>query len=384
MTELYVHLPFCRSKCLYCDFASWAGQEERMGEYVDAVLREGKARAVALGNPAVDTVFLGGGTPSVLPAALLDQLLEGLLRLFPLKPGAEFTTEANPGTLTRPWLETAAAHGINRLSLGMQALQPSLLRTLGRIHDFDQVQQSVALARACGLQNISLDLMFGLPGQSRAMWRASLEAALSLEPQHLSCYGLIPEEGTQLSAMLQDGQLTLPDEEEERLMYDDCLTLLQEQGYRQYEISNFAKPGYACRHNLGYWRQVPYLGLGASAASMLPAETADVAYQRQTNPRSIPAYLSMVRDGTWTQRETEPVTRAEARFETMMLGLRTMEGVSESTFLALHGVSLAACYGPRLQVLKSRGLLEYADGRWFLTRRGMDIQNSVLVELMDD
>lgn len=383
--ELYIHLPFCRSKCLYCDFASWAGQEAHMDAYVDDVLLEAQARAEELGAIApMSTAFLGGGTPSILPAPLLQKLLEGVQALFPLAQGAEFTSEANPGTITAEWLDIAVACGVNRLSLGMQALQPELLRTLGRIHDFRQVEQAVRMAREAGLQNISLDLMFGLPGQTLAMWQETLAAALSLHPQHLSCYGLIPEEGTPLMNQLASGTLKLPEEDVERQMYDNCLKILQAHGMEQYEISNFALPGRACQHNLGYWRQIPYLGLGASAASMLPCSGPETAYTRQTNPRSIASYRAMIRAESWQQRDVERVSPAEARFETMMLGLRTTAGVSEKEFERMHGRVLQACYGSRLAALQNRGLLEHADGRWFLTRRGMDIQNSVLVELMDD
>ena len=381
--ELYLHLPFCAKKCRYCDFASYAGREGDMPAYVEAVLREAQARAEQLGTTPVETVFLGGGTPSLLPAPQLSRLLDGVSRFFPVQPGAEFTCEANPGTLTRPWLDTAVAHGVNRLSLGMQAYQPELLAMLGRIHDFGQVERSVAMAREAGISSISLDLMFGLPGQTAAQWRETLQAALSLHPQHLSCYGLIPEEGTPLKADLDAGRLSLPEEDVERAMYDAALTTLAEAGYVQYEISNFALPGYACRHNLGYWRQVPYLGLGAAASSMLPG-SGSAAYLRETNPPGLSQYMDMVLSGTWQARERIAVSPAEARFETMMLGLRTTEGVSEATFAAMHSVTLEACYGKRLWTLAHEGLVRHENGCWRLTRRGMDVQNAVLVELMDD
>lgn len=382
--ELYLHLPFCRSKCLYCDFASWAGAESLMPDYVSAVLAEADARAKEIGRREMETVFLGGGTPSVLPHEQLQRLLRGVTELFPPARSAEFTTEANPGTLTKQWLDTAVACGVNRLSMGMQAYQPELLRTIGRIHDFEQVEQSVRLARECGIDNLNLDLMFGLPGQTRVMWLETLEAALSLYPQHVSCYGLIPEEGTPLETMLRDGRLSLPDEEDERQMYDDCIAALKKHGFEQYEISNFALPGNRCRHNLGYWNQTRYLGLGASAASMLDTREPGMAYSRQTNPRTIGDYVRMARDRAWEMRQCEPVSCAEARFETMMLGLRTSDGVSEDEFWRMHGARLTDCYGGKLTLMRERGLLAHEQGRWTLTRRGMDIQNSILVELMEE
>lgn len=381
--ELYVHIPFCRQKCRYCDFASYAGCENRMDAYVDALLAEAAVQSQRLHHPKVETVFLGGGTPSLLTGELLSRLLTGLHALFQIAPDAEFTSEANPGTLTAQWLTAALQGGVNRLSMGMQALQPELLRTLGRIHDFSQVQQSIGLARSMGFSNLSLDLMFGLPGQTRQHWQETLEAALSLNPQHLSCYGLIPEEGTPLKADLDAGRLTLPDEETERIMYDDALSILSAHGFQQYEISNFALPGYACQHNLGYWRQVPYLGLGASASSML-TDSPSAAYTRETNPPRLADYLRMVQDAHWSDREVIPVSAGEARFETMMLGLRTNEGVSASGFQKMHGIPLAEQYGTRLDSLRQRGLVSFTDGCWRLTRHGMDVQNAILVELMDD
>lgn len=380
--ELYIHIPFCKSKCRYCDFASYPGREGCMSAYVDALLTEARIRADALQHPAMETVFIGGGTPSLLPAEELDRLLSGLKALFPVADGAEFTSEANPGTLTEAWLDVAVRHGVNRISMGMQAYQPELLRTLGRIHDFAQVEASVQLCRAHGIHDLNLDLMFGLPGQTPAQWLETLHAALSLHPHHLSCYGLIPEEGTPLMADLTAGRLTLPDEEDERRMYDDTLRILAQHGFEQYEISNFALPGHACRHNLGYWRQIPYLGLGASASSMLPDR--DVFCLRETNPAALDAYSQLVDRQDWSAREIVPVSAADARFETIMLGLRTTRGVAEEDFFALHGVTLESCYGARLRPMEVQGLVAHQDGCWRLTRRGMDVQNAVLVELMDE
>lgn len=382
--ELYIHLPFCRQKCRYCDFPSWAGCGELMPSYVDALLAEAAFQSRKYGRLAMETVFIGGGTPSLLPPDLLDRLLTGLRRLFELPAGIEFTSEANPGTLTDEWLSVAVPGGVNRLSLGMQAYQPDMLTMLGRIHDFSQVEASVVIARQSGIENINLDLMFGLPGQTASMWRETLEAALSLHPEHLSCYGLIPEDGTPLKADLDAGRLALPPEDAERAMYDDTLQILSAHGYEQYEISNFAQPGHACRHNLGYWRQVPYLGLGASAASCLSDDDASNAYSRYANPADLHDYLDMVKKADWSKRICTRVSFADARFETMMLGLRTTQGVSEAAFLDRHGISLADCYGPRLQELMQRDLIAWQDGWCRLTRRGMDIQNAVLIELLDD
>lgn len=382
--ELYLHIPFCRQKCAYCDFASWAGREAWIPAYVTAVLREAEQARMALGPQGLITAFIGGGTPSLLPVDALRRLLRGVQALFPLEAGAEFTSEANPGTLTPQWLDAALSLGVNRLSLGMQAAQEPILRALGRIHTMAQVRESVAMARRAGMQNLSLDLMFGLPGQTLADWSESIDAALALEPEHLSCYGLIPEEGTPLGDAIARGEVELPPEETERAMYDLALERLRRAGFLQYEISNFARPGYACAHNLGYWRQTPYLGLGVAAASMLPGTDPEEAYRRRTNVRDLAAYLRQGQAGRFIPAEEERITPAQARFESMMLGLRTCEGVSERAFLTMHGIPLEEVYGQRLRALAQRGLTEKAGEWWRLTRRGMDVQNAVLVELMEE
>ena len=378
--ELYIHIPYCRQKCRYCDFASYAGQESTMEAYVDALLLEADAMAPYAKDTPIQTVFIGGGTPSTLPAPLLKKLLTGLHERFFLPAGIEFTAEANPGTLTPEWLEAAISSGVNRLSMGMQVAQPELLRTLGRIHRYEDVAASVRLARSMGISNLSVDLMFGLPGQTPEMWRESLDAALSLKLDHMSCYGLIPEDGTPLKHDLDTGRLTLPDEADERLMYDDTLRILAQHGYAQYEISNFAKPGYACQHNIGYWTRVPYIGLGASAASFLQTKSGGL---RLTNPASIREYIAMAEEQAWRRRERTLLLPEDARFESLMLGLRMTRGVSEAEFAAMHSITLDDYCGDILRQQEARGLLLPEEGRWALTRRGMDVQNAILVEIME-
>ena len=382
---LYVHLPFCRQKCRYCDFASFPGLESRMEEYVRALLSEAEQTACEVQEP-VDTVYFGGGTPSLLPPALMELLTLGLRERLPLSSVSEWTSEANPGTLTPSWLNAAMEGGVNRLSLGMQAGQDRLLRLLGRIHDEKAVEESVLLARSAGIRNLNLDLIFGLPTQTCAEWRETLEKAFSLGPEHLSAYGLIPEEGTPLWNDLQSGMLSLPEPEEERTMYEDLLRETAKRGYLQYEISNFAREGMACRHNLGYWDQTPYLGLGLSAASLLrKTRSGDgLRYFRRTNTSSPENYLRGIREKHPVFSEESRIDPAEARFETMMLGLRRTRGVRDREFLEAHGVSVESCYGEKLRKLCRQGLLERGGDAWRLTRRGMDLQNQALVELMDD
>ena len=378
--ELYIHIPYCRQKCRYCDFASYAGQERTMEAYVDALLREADAMAAYAKDTPIQTVFIGGGTPSTLPASLLKKLLTGLHERFILPAGIEFTSEANPGTLTPEWLESVTTGGVNRISMGMQASQPELLQTLGRIHSYEDVVDSVRLARSMGIANISVDLMFGLPGQTPDMWRESLDAALALKGEHMSCYGLIPEDGTPLKRDLDAGRLCLPAEADERQMYDDTLRILAQHGYQQYEISNFAKPGRECQHNIGYWTRVPYIGLGASAASFLQTKSGGL---RLTNPASIREYIAMAEEQAWRRRERTSLLPEDARFESLMLGLRMTRGVSEADFAVMHGLSLEDYCGGILHQQEKRGLLLHQDGRWTLTRRGMDVQNAILVEIME-
>ena len=381
---LYVHIPFCRQKCRYCSFVSFPGQEAQAEAYVRLLLKEAENRIREFTGP-VHTVFIGGGTPSLLPPDLLSLLASSLFSSLPSVAVQEFTVEANPGTVTRSWIEAARNAGVNRLSLGMQAFQPELLTLLGRIHSYSDVEETVRLAREYGFTNLNLDLMFGIPGQSLASWKETLEAALALDPVHISAYGLIPEENTPLYRDLESGRLSLPDPDLEREMYDLALSMLSARGLRQYEVSNFALPGYECRHNIGYWKQVPYVGLGISAASMqiLQSGASGMVCRRRTNPSGFSAYENMV-NGKGGPAEDVTVSPAEARFETLMLGLRMNEGVRESDFERLHGVSLGQVYGEKLKSLEAGGLLVCEDHCWKLTRRGFDIQNAILVELMED
>ena len=351
-----------------------------MEAYVDALLREADAMAAPAQGKIIQTAYIGGGTPSTLPPPLLRRLLTGLRERFTIPAGIELTSEANPGTLTTAWLEAALEGGVNRLSLGMQAYQPALLTMLGRIHTFEDAAASVRLARQMGMERLSVDLMFGLPGQTPAMWRETLDAALSLGVEHISCYGLIPEDGTPLKRDLDAGRLILPAEEDERRMYDDALNILAQAGFEQYEISSFAKPGHACRHNIGYWKRVPYIGLGAAAASFLPTKRGGL---RLTNPSGIRDYIAMVDEQAWRRRDRTSLMPEDARFESLMLGLRMTQGVSEAEFTAMHGLTLDAYCGDVLRAQAQRGLLVYRDGYWALTRRGMDVQNAILVEILE-
>ena len=382
--ELYVHIPFCKQKCRYCSFTSFTAQESRLEKYVDLIVREAELRRPEAKEP-VRTVYIGGGTPSLLSPALIRKLVTGLRDQFCFDSVEEFSVEANPGTVTQEWIDTAVALGISRISFGMQAFQDRLLQMLGRIHRFGDVADSVRRARAAGIDNISLDLMFGLPEQTMDDWKETTDAALSLHPSHLSAYGLIPEEGTLLFRDLEAGKLTLPDPEVERDMYNLVIRQTASSGLYQYEISSFACESRECMHNIGYWTQVPYLGLGVSAASMngIAFTPEGMSYYRSVNPEKLDTYEKMIAKGL-PFPSGERVGAHEARFETVMLGLRMNRGISDEDFTLKHGVTPEYCWGEKLHEMEKRGLIIHENGSWRLTARGFDIQNSVLVELMDD
>jgi oxygen-independent coproporphyrinogen III oxidase len=366
---LYVHVPFCVSKCAYCDFASFAGREADIPRYVDAVVREITRRGAETGHPVADTIFLGGGTPSLLDEVQATRILDALSGAFPSEQGAEITCECNPGTLTTPFAEALRKAGVNRLSMGAQARQTRLLRLLGRIHDWEQVIASVETARRAGFDNINLDLMVGLPSQTVSDVRETLEAAIAISPTHVSCYGLIVEEGTPICRDITAGKLALPDEEMDRDMYELARQTLTEHGFQQYEISNFAREGYQCRHNVGCWTRVPYLGFGCAAHSFFNE-------CRTMNPSTLDAYLA------GEEPKMEQISKEEARFESMMLGLRMTRGVKDEDFTRMHGLSIREAFGEKLDKPIGGGLLEWREGVLRLTRLGMDLQNSVLVDLM--
>lgn len=364
---LYVHIPFCKQKCAYCDFSSYAGRECDMERYIHHLIDEISEKASK--EYQIDTLFIGGGTPSLLPPDLMEKLLSALHSSFFFSPNAECTCECNPGTVTKDFLTILKQNGINRLSFGAQASQPGLLSLLGRIHTWAQVKESVDMAHQAGFDNINLDLMLGLPEQTVEDLSETLDSALALSPFHLSCYGLIVEEGTKMYAMVESGKWHLPNEDTEREMYELCRKRLTDYGMIQYEISNFSLPGHTCRHNTDCWSRKEYLGFGCAACSFLDEK-------RYQNPSNLDDYLS------GKAPEIIPISREDARFESIMLGLRMMKGVSLSQFQAMHGVDLMDIYGDRLQKSFSLGLVVLQDGYLRLTRKGMDVQNTVLVELL--
>ncbi len=367
---VYVHIPFCLSKCHYCAFCSFPGANaETMAMYKDALLKEIGSCTHHLNE--TKSVFFGGGTPTVLPVGYLLEILEALAK-FKISQHAEITTEANPGTVSYDYLRSLREGGFNRLSLGAQAMNDALLKKIGRRHSLRDLYESYNAAQRAGFSNINIDLMFGLPSQAMEDWAQTLEAATSLKPTHISCYSLSVEED---SAFGRDKSLSFPSEDCDREMYWYAVDYLTGKGYEHYEISNFAAKtpeGLAvCNHNLGYWQRQDYLGFGLSAHSFY-------GNARFHNTYDLQEYLS----GNGVGIQDEVVTRQSAMEEFMFLGLRIMKGIRLDEFKERFGVDARAVYGQVIEKLKAKGLLEVSDGNLSLTRKGTDVSNKVMAEFL--
>ena len=387
--ELYIHIPFCVRKCGYCDFVSAPAGREVQQAYMERLWEE--IEKSVNGETLVSSVFFGGGTPSLIEPLLIEETLNRIRRRFFLSPDVEISMEANPGTLTKEALQIYKRAGVNRLSIGLQSAHNKELSMLGRIHTWEEFKESFSLARRAGFENLNVDLMAALPGQTVESFSESLRAVLALSPEHLSVYRLIIEEetpfyepyGKQAEARAEGREEAairpLPSEEDERTMYRITEELLGKAGYDHYEISNYSKPGYACRHNIGYWTGTPYLGFGISAASYIEEK-------RFHNTSDREEYLS--RPFSEIRSLEEQVTRPRAMEEFLFLGLRMMCGVSEQRFLERFGITMEAVYGETLKTLSGEGLLEaYQKGTerfWRLTEHGIDVSNYVLAEFLLD
>ncbi|BCV20560.1 radical SAM family heme chaperone HemW [Moorella sp. Hama-1] len=370
---LYIHIPFCARKCNYCDFVSYPGQTpEVMAAYCRHLAEEMELAAGTWQPGPAATIFLGGGTPTLLPAARLAEVLEATENYFGRQPGGEVSVEANPGTVTREKLRVLRAAGVNRLSLGVQSFADDLLAAMGRIHRRQDIYQAYDLARGAGFKNINLDLIFGLPGQTLAAWRATLKETIALRPEHIAVYGLQVEEKTPWGRLAAAGRLDRPGEDLELAMYQEARAVLAAAGYQQYEISNFARPGYQCRHNLTYWQNRPYLGLGAAAASSWQG-------QHWQNYSDLQQYGAAVAAGRLPRAEIETLTRRQQMGETMFLGLRLLEGVDLEVFRQRFGADARQVYARELARLYRAGLVEEGAGRLRLTARGLPLANEVFV-----
>ncbi len=373
---VYLHIPFCRSKCRYCDFTSFAGQEELMASYVAALIKEIKLQSAALSDYVVDTIFFGGGTPTLVGAAMVHEILETLARYYRIDPQAEITVEGNPATVEQGEPALLRRAGVNRFSLGAQSFNEKLLRVLGRIHNSDDVLRTYENLRSAGFANINLDLIYGVPYQTHAAWLADLQKAILLKPEHLSLYGLQLEEGTPLERDVIQGRLSEPDEDETARMYISADALAVESGYHHYEISNFAMPGRECRHNLKYWHYQPYIGFGCAAHSF-------VAGVRTANVASLADYLERMAKGQTAAIAQEHICGSEEISEYAMLAFRTSKGVNEAEFRRRFGTELNLMM-PKVEDFLHEGLLVRENGAVRMTPKAWQISNFILARILPD
>ena len=370
--ELYVHIPFCVRKCQYCDFLSGPSDEETKDRYIEALLKEIRA-AEHTEDYEIVSVFIGGGTPSALKAEAIASIMRTLQEQFFFCEDTEVTIEANPGTVDLEKLTIYRNVGINRLSLGLQSTDAEELKLLGRIHSYEEFLKSYEWAREAGFSNINIDLMFAIPGQTGEAWRQHLYQVAELNPEHISAYSLIIEEGTPFA----EQNLDLPDEDTEYQMYEDTAEILERYGYRQYEISNYAKQGYMCRHNAGYWQRLEYLGFGLGASSLYGG-------MRFSNTHQMQEYLKESRNPDQIRKDVTVLSRNEQIEEFMFLGLRMTEGISEKKFEENFDVRLMDVYGDILQKYEETGFMEHIETKWRLTRKGIHVSNHILADFLLD
>lgn len=379
MNSIYIHIPFCRSKCRYCSFVSFPGLDSLHERYSLALCREIERYADSTGSSplssTIDTIFFGGGTPTVLEPRRLTAILDSCRQRFEIDPAAEISLEVNPDTVSLEDLYGLKAAGFNRISFGVQSFIDEELQTLGRIHHGQRAKQVVSDARTAGFDNLSLDLMYGLPGQTAATWRQTMECAMSLAPDHLSAYQLSIDEDTAFAELAGRGELQIPGED--LVLEMDAVTaeITGNAGLEQYEISNYARPGYTCRHNLIYWNNQEYLGFGAGSVSYRDG----VRTGRIKDPKT---YCSMIEQGRESIETSEQLDRIDSFKETVIMGLRLHTGVSERRLQQRYGSGLSEVYGATLDILTEGGLVMFQDDFLRLTDRGRLLANLVMAELV--
>ncbi len=377
--SIYIHIPFCVRKCLYCDFLSFTASAGEIESYVNLLVQEIEEQSVFYRDHRVISVFLGGGTPSILPAEEIGRILQAVRENYRMTDEVEITMECNPGTVTAEKLGNYITYGINRLSIGLQSTQDEELARIGRIHDYEMFLHTYRAARTAGFVNINIDLMAALPGQSIASYRESLERVADLAPEHISAYSLILEEGTPLYE--RKGQYSFPTEDEDREMYQMTKEYLAERGYQRYEISNYAREGFACRHNQVYWQRGDYVGFGLGAASMV----GDVRWSAPESMKEYKDYVENMRtctENVFQQAGVQVLTMQEQMEECMFLGLRMMCGVGCQDFYEKFGCTMEAVYGPVIEKMISQNLLQKENGYIKLTDRGIDVSNYVMAEFL--
>lgn len=382
--ELYIHVPFCIKKCAYCDFLSAPAGEEERQRYVETMIKEIQGYRKKYQEYCVTTIFVGGGTPSVLSGEQIKEVFNALRASFVIDTQAEITIEVNPGTVTEEKVEAWMQAGVNRISIGLQSVNDEELQMLGRMHTYKDFLNTYHLLRDKGFNNLNIDLISAIPGQTLESWKKTLSTVAELEPEHISAYSLIVEEGTPFYTIYgeggADGNLEsmvqpLPDEETERFIYEETETILQKYGYDRYEISNYAKPGYACRHNEGYWRRVNYLGVGLGASSL-------IENQRFRNFSTYDTYMDAIQNQKLFHEEVESLSVTDEMEEFIFLGLRMMSGISREEFQKKFGKKIETVYEKQIQQLKKDGLIEFVENRIRLTKRGIDISNYVFEQFL--
>ncbi len=374
---LYIHIPFCKKKCFYCDFNSYQRKEYLVDSYFRSLNREAELLLKDLEHEEFTTVFIGGGTPSYVDESYISGILAECRKRFNLSKAGEVSIETNPGTLDYGKLKAYREAGVNRLSIGLQACQDKLLSKLGRIHNFTQFKEGYRLAREAGFENINIDLIFGLPGQTITEWEETLNIVTSLRPEHVSCYSLKIEEGTRFYDLYgSEAKVNeLPQEDEEREMYRKSISILKESGYKHYEISNFSLPGYECRQNLIYWRCEPYIGMGAGAHSYY-------GNSRFCNETSLEGYIKEVNLERLPRRDIQKIDKKESMSEYIILGLRLIDGVKKNGFSEKYGMYLEDIYNTEINKLTEAGLIQSDHEGIRLTDRGLNFANIVMSEFL--
>ena len=373
---IYIHIPFCVHKCIYCDFLSAPAGDAVKYAYTRALINEIRNTADRQVKDKITSIFFGGGTPSVLPDGCIADILAAVRDCFDVLDDAEITMECNPGTVNESRLSEYRAAGVNRLSFGLQSADNNELKKLGRIHTFEQFEESFRLARAAGFNNINVDLMSAIPGQTEATLENTFDKVTALQPEHISVYSLILEEGTYLADNI-DKFPPVPDEEEDRRMYHITKQILENAGYERYEISNYSRPGFECRHNLLYWNRGEYYGFGCSAAGF----TENVRY---SDIRDVKKYIELNGDIGKLHENIEILTKEDAMEEFMFLGLRMMQGVSVSEFQILYGHTIEEVYGSVLNKWQNTGYLIRQNGYIRLTEKGIDVSNVIMADFLLD
>ncbi len=368
---LYIHIPFCKQKCFYCDFPSYASLDHLKDDYVEALCKEIEEKVI---DYKIKSIFIGGGTPSYLETNQIYKLLKTISKLN-LTENMEFTMECNPGALEKEKLETMLRGGVNRISMGLQAVQNSLLKDIGRIHSFKQFEENFNLAREVGFKNINVDLMFGLPNQKVDEWKESLEVIAKLNPEHISAYSLIIEEGTAFYKLWERNKLILPSEDEEREMYSITKEILKEHGYEQYEISNYAKSGYECYHNKVYWQCDDYLGVGSASSSFIDGK-------RIKNIENVKLYIEKINNNESIIEEIIKNSKEDNIEEFIFMGLRMNKGISLNEFKKRFGIDINSIYKDIIEKNINKKLLVLEKDNLRLTDKGIELSNLVMSDFI--